>query len=824
MPAASPGETEDQPDDRNQAVSQPIRARTALVPSRPTGQAMSSTETTTAEKVGAVGTRVPRVEDLRLVTGAGTFVDDVTRPGMGHVAFVRSPLPRARITDIDATDALELAGVLAVYTAADINPCVHEISYALDTPGFPPVPRPPLADDEVRFVGDPVVMVVAQDRYVAEDAAELVVVDYEPLEPVVDYATAPEAAELVHEAHPANSAGGMGGRPPADLASTFDAAAQVVRQQIKQQAYAPVPLETRGIVAEWAPPTAELTVWISSQSPHEVRGFCARVLGVDENHVRVLVRDTGGGFGQKVAPQREEVCVMVATRKLGVAVKWIEDRQENLMAAGMARHEHGDVAMAFDDQGQILAATIEHVQNVGAYPIPSPLTSSIAVGMLFPGPYRIPEAGFATASNYTNTVGRVAYRGPWQFESVSREVLLDTAARKLGLDPVELRRRNMLRYEEMPYANANGMPYSDASPRETFEQALSILNYEAFRAEQRNALADGRYIGVGTCTYLEPTTGSTPFLSTEGATINIGPTGKVNVYTSGGSCGNSIETTVVQLTADAIGVELADVQTIQGDTAAAPVGGGTNGSRSGSMTAGAVAAAAGTLRERILAIAAHQLGVAVENVDFAQGRATVEGSDESMSLADIAQISYFQTDALPPGVPPGLESTGRHRADQMMIWANATHVCTCEVDAITGEVTLLRYIVSEDVGPMINPNVVEGQIYGGTVQGIGGALYEHLAYDEDGNPVATTFLDYLMPTATEAPVIELGHVETPSQGPGGYKGVGEGGAIGATPAVINAVADALAPFGVQVSQLPLSPSAVVAMIDEARTATSEEVA
>ncbi|MEU4311876.1 xanthine dehydrogenase family protein molybdopterin-binding subunit [Nocardia sp. NPDC024068] len=777
----------------------------------------------TTEKTTAVGARVPRVEDLRLVTGAGTFVDDITRPGMVHACFVRSPLARARITGIDYTEAAALDGVVAVYTAAELNPLVSEISYALDTPGFPEVPRPPLAEDEVRFVGDPVALVVAVNRYIAEDAAELVLVDYDPLDPVVDYETAAAASELVHAGHPGNSAGGLAGRAPADLAPVLDAAPHVVRQTIHQQAYAPVPLETRGVVAEWTAPTGEMTIWTSTQSPHEVRGFCSRLLGIDEHRVRVIVRDTGGGFGQKVAPQREDTCVMLAARTLRHAVKWIEDRQESLMSAGMARHEHGEVAMAFDDDGHILAATIEHVQNVGAYPIPSPLTSSIAVGMLFPGPYRIPEAGFSTASFYSNTVGRVAYRGPWQFESVSRELLLDTAARELGLDPVELRRRNMLGHADMPVANPNGMPYSDCSPRETFEQALQILDYDAFRAEQQRARAEGRYLGVGTCTYVEPTTGSTPFLSTEGATIRIAATGKVSVYLSGGSAGNSLETTAIQLTADALGVDIEDVQTLQGDTAAAPQGGGTNGSRSGSMAAGAIRQTAAILRDRIVAIAAEQLGAAVEDVDFAHGRAGVAGTDASLSLAEIAQIAYYQTELLPPGVPPGLEASGRHRADQMMIWANATHVCTCEVDIETGHVKLLRFVVSEDVGPMINPNVVEGQIYGGTVQGIGGALYEHLAYDEDGNPVATTFLDYLMPTATEVPEIELGHIETPSTGPGGFKGVGEGGAIGATPAVLNAVADALSPFGVRIDRLPLSPARIVDMIEAARASGNPEV-
>ncbi|WP_444543682.1 xanthine dehydrogenase family protein molybdopterin-binding subunit [Nocardia transvalensis] len=778
---------------------------------------MSPTETATATAV--VGTRVPRLEDARLVTGAGTFVDDVTRPGMAHACFVRSPLPRARIGDIDVSAALEIEGVLAVYTAADLNPGAHEISYDLDMAGMPPVPRPPLAEEEVRFVGDPVVLVIAADRYIAEDACEQVIIDYDPLDPVIDYTTAESSPNLVHAGFAGNSAGEMGGRPASDLEPIFDSAAHVVRQSIFQQAYLPVPMETRGIVAEWSAPAAELTVWSSTQSPHEVRLFAARLIGVAEHQVRVIARDTGGGFGLKQLPLREEACVLLAARALGSAVKWIEDRQENLMASGMSRHEHADVGMAFDAEGTILAASIAHVQNVGAYPTPSPVVGGIPVGMLFPGPYRVTDASFTAKFLYSNTVGRVAYRGPWQFESVSREVLLDHAARRMGIDPIELRRRNMLRRDEFPRANANGMPHDHVSPLETLEQAIEMLDYEAFREEQRAARAEGRYLGVGTCTYLEPTTGASPFLATEGATIRIEPSGKVNVYVAGGSAGNSLETTVVQLAADALGAALADVRTIQGDTAITPFGGGTGGSRSGSMTAGAIEQTASVLREKILAIAAHRLNTTPEEIEFSGSRATVRGvPDSALTLAEIADIAYFQSDSLPPGIQPGLESSGRYKTPQIAIWANATHVCTCEVDIETGEVTLLRYIVSEDCGPMINPSVVEGQIYGGTVQGIGGALYEHLAYDESGNPVATTFLDYLLPTASEVPDIEIGHVETPSPGPGSFKGVGEGGAIGSTPAVLNAVADALAPFGVEIRELPLSPSRIVDMIDRARAA------
>jgi carbon-monoxide dehydrogenase large subunit len=760
------------------------------------------------------GTRVARVEDPRLLQGRGTFVDDVVRPGMLHACFVRSPYARARIGGIEASAALALPGVRAVFTAVDLNARAHEQWYTSMGKDVPDTPRPPLAEGEVRHVGDPVALVIAVDRYVAEDAADLVEVDLDPLPAVVDYIGARDVDELVHHDYPGNVAGSLG-RPTSDrLAAVFAAAAHDVQVPIFQQAYAPVPMETRGMIAEWD--GEQLDVWAATQSPHEVRMFLARLLGIGEHQVRVVMRDTGGGFGQKVAPMREDMCIALAAVELGVPLKWIEDRRENLLAAGMSRHEHGDCRMGFDADGRIVAAYIDHVQDIGAYPTPWPVGTAAAVGMLFPGPYRVPTAAWRSTSVFSNTSGRAAYRGPWQFETLAREVLLDIAARRMAIDPIELRRRNLLRQDELPCANPNGMPYSDITPMETFEQALEILDLDAFRAEQAAARSQGRFLGLGTSTYVEPTTTGMAFYGTEGATIRIEPSGKVNVYVSGGSTGNSLETAVVQLTADALGLDLADVRTIQGDTAVTPFGAGTGGSRSGSMIAGAVEETAAGLRERITAIAAQKLEAAPDDVVLEGSRAFVQGTPSvAVTLAEIADVAYFKPNELPPGVPAGLEASARYTARSPMIWANATHVCTCEVDIRSGKVTLLRYIVSEDCGPMINPNVVEGQIAGGTVQGIGGVLLEHLAYDEDGNPLTTTFMDYLLPTAADVPTIEYGHIETMAPGPGGYKGVGEGGAIGAPAAVVNAVADALAPFGIEITRLPLSPSVIVALLEAA---------
>jgi len=761
------------------------------------------------------GTRVPRVEDNRLLTGRGTFVDDVSRPGMLHACFVRSPFARAKIIGIDAAAALALPGVRAVFTAGDLNPDVKEAWHAVAGKNIQDTPRPPLAEGEVKFVGDPVAVVVAESRYLAEDAVELVDVDYEALPAVADFTQAVNSDVVVHEAYPDNVAGGMGGAPPDE--ETFSSAAHVAEANVYQQIYAPVPMETRGMVVEWEASSEELTVWASTQTPHELRAFAARLLGIPAHGVRVIMRDTGGGFGQKVVPMREDMCILLAARKVPFALKWIEDRRENLISAGQARHVDGRARMAFDEEGNILAADIDFLYDVGAYPTPYPVLTTAAVGMFFPGPYRVPKASFNYKTVFSNTAGLAAYRGPWQYETLAREILLDIAARKMDMDPVDLRRRNILRGDEMPYFNPNGMPYDHVAPADTFEQAVKILDHEGFRREQREALEQGRYIGLGFSAYIEPTGAATGHLATEGATIRMEPTGKINVYVNGGSTGNSIETTVVQLTADALGANIEDVSTIQGDTAVTPYGAGTQGSRSGPMTAGAVHEAGTMLRKQLVAMAAHRLGVDDDAIVLAGSRASVrEDESKSVTFADLAYRAYYEPQQLPPGMSASLEATALFTSQAMIHWANATHACTCEVDVETGQVRLTRYIVSEDVGAMINPNVVEGQIAGGTVQGIGGALLENMVYDDAGNPLASTFVDYLLPTATEVPSIEYGHIEIPGPGVGGYKGVGEGGAIGATPAVINAINDALAPLGVTLTRLPASPAAIVELLEQAQ--------
>ncbi len=765
------------------------------------------------------GARVHRVEDSRLLTGQGTYLDDVSLPEMVHAYFVRSPYPRARLQAIDTSRALALEGVLAVFTAADLNPDVKEQWHTAVGPESPETPRPPLAWEEVRFVGDPVALVVASTRYLAEDAGDLVEVEYDPLAPVVAYTDAESTPDLVHPAHGSNLIGESSKDRTDELEQHLRSAPFLVSEVVSQQAYVPSPLEGRGIVVDSRPTTGELTIYSATQAPHEVRMFCARLLGIPEHRVRVIMRDTGGGFGQKVYVQREEMCIMLAAPKIGHPLKWVEDRHESFLAGGQARHEQARITMGFNAGGEIEAVDIDYLADCGAYPTPWPIGTGWLVGSLFPGPYRVPYAAFRTKAVYTNTVGRAPYRGPWQFETLAREVVLDLAARRMGMDPVALRRKNLLVQGDLPYTNPNGMTYETVSPLETFEQAIALLDYEAFRHQQAEARAAGRFLGVGVSNFIERTTPMAGYYSTEAATIRVEPSGMVNVYVAGGSAGNSIETTVAQLTADALGLRMEDVTAIQGDTAVTGFGGGTAGSRSGSMTAGAVHKTAAVLRERIVSIAAHKLEAAPEDIELAQSWAFVRGSPAiKISLGEVAWTAYFEPHSLPSGLEAGLEASGRYTSYPGPIWVNATHVCCCEVDLGTGQVTLLRYIVSEDCGPMINPNVVEGQIAGGTLQGIGGVLYESLCYDSEGNPQTTTFVDYLLPTTAETPVIEYSHVETASPGPGGYKGVGEGGAVGAPPAVVNAVADALAPFDVTITELPLSPDRISDLLDRAKTA------
>jgi aerobic carbon-monoxide dehydrogenase large subunit len=765
-----------------------------------------------------VGERMARTEDQRMITGHGRYIDDLDEPGMVHATFVRSTVARGRITGLDVSEARESPGVIAVLTAAEVNSRAH---LSARMPGDL-TPRRLLADGDVRYVGEPIAIVLAESRYLAEDAAELVSVDIEPADPVVTAGQAlAEGSPRVHPELPGNLSGLV---PAADLPgldSLFANAAHVFTETFDQHRYVQVPMETHGLVAEWDPWTGQLELVISGHGVHAPRLLYSRLLGIPEDDIRVIMGDVGGAFGQKISPTREEQAIVTAAVILGGRpVKWIEDRAENLISGGHAREESLEITAATDERGVLLAAKANHVENVGAFPNGTNGQKAGFSGRMFPGPYHWSGPGSVAYSGqaaYTNTCGVCAYRGPWMMETTGREQMVDVIAQKLGIDPLEFRRRNVIARSELPYTNAMSMVYQGVSPAECLEQAAELIGYGQFREDQEQARAAGRLVGIGLSLYIEPQPGLADG-GAEAATIRVEPSGKVNVYMGTGSHGQSIETTMTQIVADEMGVNIEDVHFVQGDTASTPYGRGVGGSRTAGIAGGAAHVAGAAMRERVLAVAGLMLEIDPGDLEMTGSVARVKGDPDSkgVTLAEIAAAAYLiSPGALPPGTELGLEISKRYKAPDWM-YSNACHAVTVEIDRDTGMVAILRYVISEDCGQMINPNVVEGQIAGGVVQGIGGVFYEHMRYDEAGNPTTTTFMDYLLPTAAEVPDLEYGHVVTPALTPGGHKGLGEGGAIASPAALLNAVRDALAPLGISVTEQPLTPDRIMELIEQAR--------
>lgn len=763
-----------------------------------------------------VGQRVPRHEDARFLTGRGRYVDDIVVPGTLHAAFARSDIARGTIDHVDVAEAARMPGVAGVFVAHDLNHLVLDWLADGEDPALYGWTRPfrLLAEGDVRYVGEPVAMVVAESRYLAEDALEAVDIAVDPLPAVVDFTRALEdGAPLVHPESPSNLLYEV---PAADTASVDAALATahvVLTETFRQHRYATVPMETRGTLASWDPFGEELTVWISTQGPHIVRALLARALGIDDSRIRVLMPDVGGAFGLKMHPAAEEIATVLASRRLGRPVKWIQDRRENLMCDHHAREDQVTVTMGADEAGTILGAKAEFLEGAGAFPAAFASATTFS-SLVFPGPYRLPVYASSARTVHTNTAGRGSYRGPWMIETVVREQMLDCIARKLRIDPLELRRRNVITESELPYALPTGMVFDQMTAASTLRQAAEIFAYDQVRAQQRAGRDEGRLLGIGMSLLAEPSAMAFGWMATDGATVRVGTNGRVDVVTSAASHGQSLETTIAQVVADELGLDVTQVRVLQGDTDGGPFGPGTGGSRSAVIATGAAREAARDVRQRILAIAAHALEAAPEDLAIIDGHVHVVGTPTSgRTVAEVARTAYFDPWSMPAGVPLGLESQRRYTPASPVTWSNACHMCLVEVDRDTGAVEILRYVVSEDCGVMINPNVVEGQIAGGVVQGLGGVLYEHLAYDDDGNPLATTFVDYILPTASEVPVIEYGHIETPAPtNPGGHKGMGEGGAIASPPALINAVSDALAPLGVEIRSQPLGPADLVALM------------
>ena len=758
-----------------------------------------------------IGQRLPRKEDKRLLTGHGSFVDDISLPGMLEAAFVRSQVARGQIRSIDVEAARAVPGVRAVLTGNDLDAIEAKIKvlYA----GRAPMPKMDfLARQQVRYVGEPIVLDIADNRYIAEDAAGLVFVDCTMETPVVTMADA-RSGPPVHPEFTTNIADQT--NPPENpaLNAAFASAAHVVEATLRHQRQAHVPMETRGIIAA-RQGVDSLLIHLSCQSPHLAALFFSSTFNLPQSNIRVVSKDVGGAFGLKAQLWREEAAVAAAALLIDKPIKWIEDRLENLTSANQSREQEIHCRFAFDADAKILAMEADYACNIGAFP--HSVDCNSLIDMFLPGPYHVPLFRCQNVNYYSNTVGQAAYRGPWAMETLARETMMELSARQIGIPVEELRRRNLITAAEQPFAMCTGAVVDRVTPRECFEAVLEKIDLPAFRAEQAEARKAGRYLGIGFAISLEPTTMGFSHLSTEFAHVRVDPTGGIVANMGTHSQGHGTATTMAQVIADELGVEFDRVTVHEDDSSRGSFGAGAGGSRQAVAGGGAAIRASALLSTKIKTIAGHMLNANPEHITMRGGVITVEGVPEvSTTLDRIAAAAYSDPDRLPPGMEPGLEAQYRFRSP-MFVFANAAHACICEVDGETGIVRVLRWIAGEDCGVMINPGIVEGQIAGGVVQGIGGVLSEEISYDAMGNPTAATFKDYVIPSAHDVPRIEYVHFGTPSASEGGFKGVGEGGLIVGAPTILNAVADALAPFGGRCYDLPLTPSRLLAIMDAGR--------
>jgi carbon-monoxide dehydrogenase large subunit len=758
-----------------------------------------------------VGARLRRNEDPRFLTGRGNYLDDLQEKGLLEAAFLRSPHAHARIRSIDVSAARQAPGVMLVLTGEDLRGEFPMLAANVGD-GIKAMEVGPLAVDKVKFVGDPVACVVATNRYRAEDACELIEVDYEVLPAVASpQAGIAPGAPVVDDSLGTNAVSDKL-KTFGDVAAAFAAADEIVKETFYSNRQTVVPMETRSCLASWNPAANQLTCWVGTQAPHLERGWLAKGLGLDENKIRVIVPDMGGGFGQKFGLYRDEWCIAIASLKLGRPVKWIEDRRENLLASCHAREDSCEVEAAVKRDGTILALRLNMLSDVGAYPLypGSPTDIPVMAAHTATGPYKIPAFEYKVTCVVTNKCPQASYRAPWAFSTWIHEGIVERIATKLGLDSIDVRRKNWLRKEDLPYTmvSENGFVIDAVSVPECTERALEILDVAKFRREQASLRPQGTYRGFGICSYVEPTV----FGGYDVATVRVDPTGTVTAAIGISGHGQGYETTMAQVVADELGVDIAQVRIVQNDTAAVTFGNGTGGSRGGVVGAGSCALASRAVKEKVLTIAAHSLEARPEDLEMVSGVISVKGvPGRATTLAAVANTAYNDIGNLPPGTDPLLEATGTYRAPTP--FSNSTHLCVVDVDAETGVVTIPRYIVVNDCGRMINPMIVEGQIRGGTAQGIAGALYEEILYDENGQLLNATLMDYLVPTPVEIPTIEIDHIVTPDPNSlGGVKGIGEGGTLGAPPAVANAVLDALAPFGANPNRMPFTPERILELI------------
>jgi carbon-monoxide dehydrogenase large subunit len=787
-----------------------------------------------------VGKSIKRTEDPRLIKGLAHYVDDVRLPDTLHVAFVRSIYAHARITAIDTSEAASTPGVVAVYTGNDIASKVGPVPCAAALPDLKVPDYRVLATGKALFVGHPIAAVVATDRYVARDAADLISVDYEELPVVVDVEQAAQGGALVHESFGDNIAykltSGEG-----DIEAALKSADKIVSQKMVHQRLAPIAMEPRGVLARYFPGEEELTVWSSTQIPHLLRTQLAIMIGIPENKLRVITPEVGGGFGSKLNVYAEEALLGWISMQLGKPAKWIESRRENVQATIHGRAQVGTVEVGCKNDGTITGLRYNVVADLGAYhQLLTPAIPTLT-GLMLSGAYKIPAIQMNVTGVFTNKMSTDAYRGAGRPEATYVvERVMDIVAAELKMDPVEVRRKNFPKADEFPFHTATGLEYDSGDYDAALDKALDLSGYQSLRAEQAKARGEGKLMGIGLSSYVEicalGPSQAMPAGGWESATVRIEPTGKVTVMTGASPHGQGQETSFAQIAADELGVDMSDVTVIHGDTAIVQYGIGTFGSRATAVGGTAVLIAIQKLKEKAAKIAAHMMQCDAATVSFEAGKysrqaasAAAAGTSEpvvpvgeapagllpepqtngrtSLTIQDIALAAHIAKE-LPPDTEPGLSATYFFEPKNFT-FPFGTHICVVEIDKDTGEVKIVKYVAVDDCGKVINPMLVDGQIHGGIVQSIGQALYEEVVYDDQGQLVTGELMDYALPKASQLPWLETDRTETPSPvNPLGVKGVGEAGTIGATPAIVNAVVDALSPYGVKHLDMPVRPEKV----------------
>ena len=771
----------------------------------------------------SVGARIKRREDPRLIQGLAHYVDDIKLPNLLHVAILRSPYAHARINGINTDAAQNLSGVKSVVTGDDVKDVIGGIPCAATDPeGFPGIKvphHPVLATGKVRFVGEPIAAVAATDAYIAQDALDLIEVDYEPLDAInsADAAFA-DGAPVIHEDWDDNMAftwSIAGG----DVDAAFAEADHVVSQRIDHQRLVPNPMETRGVVAQYLPGKDQLNLWSSTQIPHLLRTQISVMLSMAENHVRVIAPEVGGGFGCKLNVYAEEALLGHMAKYLGQPVKWIEGRRENFLHTIHGRDQTGDVELAVKNDGTILGLKYTVSADVGAYyQLLTPAIPTLT-GLMLCGSYTFKNVEMNLKAAFTNKMATDAYRGAGRPEATYLiERMIDVVAHDLDLDPLEVRRKNFIGKDAFPYETGTAVAYDSGDYTAALDKALKIADYEALREQQAELREEGRYLGIGFSTYVEicgmGPSAAMPAGGWESSTVRVDPTGKVTVLTGVSPHGQGQETTFAQLIADGLGVDIDDIRIIHGDTDTVQYGIGTFGSRATAVGGTAMVHAMGKVKDKVVDIAAHLLESNPQDIVIEDNKYCVRGAPESgLTLGEIAMVAHVGVE-LPEGTEPGLAESHFFEPPNFT-YPFGTHIAVVEVDADTGEVEIQRYIAVDDCGNIINPLIVEGQVHGGIAQGVGQALYEEAIYDESGQMITGSFMDYALPKAHNFPRFELANTVTPSPvNPMGVKGVGEAGTIGSTPAIANAVIDALKPFGVRHIDLPLRPEKLWKLMQE----------